>query len=281
MQRALLAAVLVGIIGGFTSFFVVLKRLAFIGAGVSHAAFGGVAIGLHLGMDPLLSGGLFATLVSWAIGWVSRRGGMHEDTVIGVFFAGSMALGVVLMSLLEGWMTDLFSFLFGNILAVTAADLTILAAVGAAVTAFLALYFKELLTFAFDEELARAEALPVTSLYYGLLTALAATLIVAVKVVGIVLVSALMVIPAAIGYELSRNFRGMLAIALVSGVACNVAGLVVSYIYDVPAGATMVLCAAGLFLVSVMVSPRRPLGRRLWTAIRGRRHGAPAEADSR
>src|SRR5690606_29490727 len=252
MQRALLAAVLVGIIGGFTSFFVVLKRLAFIGAGVSHAAFGGVAIGLHLGMDPLLSGGLFATLVSWAIGWVSRRGGMHEDTVIGVFFAGSMALGVVLMSLLEGWMTDLFSFLFGNILAVTAADLTILAAVGAAVTAFLALYFKELLTFAFDEGLARAEGLPVTSLYYRLPTVLAAILVVAVQVVGIVLVSAPMDTPAATAFAPSVKVRALLAIALVSGVAFNVEGLVVSYIYDVSPGASIVISAAGHFPVSVM-----------------------------
>lgn len=269
MQRALLAALLVGLTGSFISFFVVLKRLAFIGAGISHAAFGGVAIGLRLGIDPVLSGGIFATLTSWAIGWVSRRGQMHEDTAIGIFFAASMALGVALVSTAEGWMTDLFSFLFGNILAVTATDLWVLAGVGAAVAAFLGLYFKELLTIAFDEELARADALPVDALHYGLLTAVSAAIIVSVKVVGIILISALIVIPAAIGYEMSRDFRWMLAIALVSGTISSLGGLVFSYFYDIPSGATIVLWATALFALSVALSPRRPVGR--WIAARLRR----------
>src|SRR5690606_13286648 len=102
MQRSLLAALLVGLLCSLVSFFVVLKRLAFIGVGVSHSAFGGVALGVHLGMVPLLSGGLFATAVSWLIGWVSRKGQIHEDTVIGIFFSAAMALGIALISLVDG-----------------------------------------------------------------------------------------------------------------------------------------------------------------------------------
>lgn len=264
MQRALLAALLVGLLCSLVSFFVVLKRLAFIGVGVSHSAFGGVAIGVHLGMDPLLSGGLFATAVSWLIGWVSRKGQIHEDTVIGIFFSAAMALGIALISLVDGWMSDLFSFLFGNILAVTPRDLWILTLTAVLVSLFLVLFFRPILTMAFDEEMARADNLPVDFLYYGLLTAIAATLIVSVKVVGIVLGSALVVIPAAIGYELSFNFRGMLALSLVSGVSSSLGGLILSYLYDMPSGATIVLCATALFLASVVLSPRRPFGRRLW-----------------
>lgn len=267
MRRALLAAVMVGTLGSYLSFFVVLNRLAFIGAGVSHAAFGGVALGLYAGVDPVLSGGIFATLVSWAIGWVSRRGQIHEDTVIGIFFASTMALGVAVISMTEGWMADLFSFLFGNILAVTIRDLWILGIVGIIVMAFLTILFKELLTAAFDEEMARADHLPVDALYYGLLTALAAALIVSVKVVGIILVSALIVVPAAIGYELTYNFRHMLAIAFVTGIGSSIGGLVLSYYYDIPSGATIVLTAAALFAVALLISPRRPLGRRLRAAL--------------
>lgn len=267
MRRALLAAVMVGTLGSYLSFFVVLNRLAFIGAGVSHAAFGGVALGLYAGVDPVLSGGIFATLVSWAIGWVSRKGQIHEDTVIGIFFASTMALGVAVISMTEGWMADLFSFLFGNILAVTIRDLWILGIVGIIVMAFLTILFKELLTAAFDEEMARADHLPVDALYYGLLTALAAALIVSVKVVGIILVSALIVVPAAIGYELTYNFRHMLAIAFVTGIGSSIGGLVLSYYYDIPSGATIVLTAAALFAVALLISPRRPLGRRLRAAL--------------
>lgn len=267
MRRALLAAVMVGTLGSFLSFFVVLNRLAFIGAGVSHAAFGGVAIGLYAGVDPVLSGGVFATVISWAIGWVSRKGQIHEDTVIGIFFASTMALGVAVISMTEGWMADLFSFLFGNILAVTPRDLWVLGIVGAIVIAFLTIMFKELLTVAFDEEMARADHLPVDALYYGLLTALAAALIVSVKVVGIILVSALIVVPAAIGYELTHNFRSMLAIAFVTGIGSSIGGLVLSYYYDIPSGATIVLTAAALFAVALLISPRRPLGRKLRAAL--------------
>src|SRR5690606_38355714 len=132
---------------------------------------------------------------------------------------------------------------------------------------FLVAFFRPLLTMAFDEEMARADNLPVDLLYYGLLTAVSVTLVVSVKVVGIVLGSALVVIPAAIGYELSLNFRGMLAISLISGVASSLGGLILSYLYDMPSGATIVLCATALFLVSVALSPRRPLGRRVWRGL--------------
>ena len=108
MQRALLASMLVGVLGGVLGFFVVLRRLSFIGVGISHSAFGGIAIGVLLGVEPLWAAAVFATLVAWSIGWLSRHGGLHEDTAIGILFSSTMALGVALVSLSASYQTDLF-----------------------------------------------------------------------------------------------------------------------------------------------------------------------------
>lgn len=262
MQRALAAAFLVGLLCSTVAFFVVLRRLSFAGVGVSHSALGGVAIGVLTGVNPILAGALFATGIAWAIGWVSRRGQLFEDTAIGALFSASMALGVVLLGFVPTYTADLMSYLFGNILAVTATDLVLLAAVAAAVLGFIAFFFKELLTTAFDEEVAEADGLPVGFLYYGLLTAVALTVVVSVKVVGVVLSSALLVIPAAIGFELAKDYRRMLAIAVLAGVFGSVAGLALSFYLDVASGGAIVLVEALLLLLAYLASPRRDRRRR-------------------
>lgn len=257
MQRALIAALLVGILCSTVAFFVVLRRLSFVGVGVSHSALGGVAIGVLAGVNPTLVGAAFATAIAWVIGWVSRRGQLTEDTAIGTLFSASMALGVVLLGLVPSYTADLMSFLFGNILAVTRTDLALLAAVSLAVLGFIAFFFKELLTAAFDEELAMADGLPVNLLYFGLLTAVALTVVVTVKVVGVVLSSALLVIPAAIGFELAKDYRKMLAISLAAGVSGSLVGLVLSFHFDVASGGAIVLSETLLFFLAYLASPRR------------------------
>lgn len=257
MQRALLAGVMVGILCSFISLFVFLKRLSFVGVGISHSAFGGVALGLYWGINPILAGGVFATLVAWAIGYVSRRGEIQEDVSIGIFFSSAMALGITVVSLTEGYYTDLFSFLFGNILAVNNLDLWALAGLGGLILILLGLFFKELLFMCFDEELARVNGVPVTTLYYLLLTCIAVTVVVVVKMVGVILASALLVIPAATASELTTNFRGMLVLSLATGVISALGGLGLSYHYDLASGSIIVLFAAMLFLLAFTFSPRR------------------------
>lgn len=264
MQRALVGGVIVVLLCAFLSFFVVLKRLSFIGVGISHSAFGGLALGVVLGVNPLLSAAAFAVLVSWGIGITSKKGRLHEDITIGIFFSAAMAFGVALISISRGYKTDLFSLLFGNILAITAADIWTLAGCGGAVILFLILLFKELLTISFDEEVAHVGGLPVGFLYYGLLTAMAVTVVASIKVVGIILVEALLVIPGATGFQLSRNFRGMLLFSLLSGIASLVGGLVLSYAYDLASGATIVLCSALLFFLAFLFSPRKGIITRLF-----------------
>ena len=258
MQRALIAAVIVGVLCSVLAFFVVLKKLSFVGVGVSHSALGGVALGVIAGVDPVITGGFFATAVAWLIGWVSRKGHMSEDTVIGTFFSASMALGVVLLGLARSYTADLMSYLFGNILAITETDLWLLGGLTVLVLLFVSLFFKELLTMTFDEELAQADGLPVGPLYFGLLTAIALTVVVTVKAVGLVLSSALLVIPAATGFELAKDFRRMLAISVATGVIGSVAGLVVSFYLDVASGATIVLGLSLIFLMAYTLSPRKP-----------------------
>jgi zinc transport system permease protein len=263
MQRALLAGVLAAALCGVLGFFVVLKRLAFIGVGISHSAFGGIALGLLFGVEPLLAAAGFATIVAWAVGWISRKGRLHEDTVIGILFSSAMALGVAVLSLSRSYQVDLFGYLFGNILAVSPADLWMLGGIGAVVLLMVALLFKELLFLTFDEEVARASGLPVTRLYFVLLTCLALTVVAAIRVVGLILVEALLVIPGAIGYQLAAGYRGMLAIAVCSAVLSAVAGLFISYALDIAAGATIVLVLTALFFATVGVARLRRRGSRL------------------
>jgi zinc transport system permease protein len=257
MQRAFIGGVMVCLLCALLSFFVVLRRLSFIGVGISHSAFGGLALGVMLGINPFFSAAVFAVLVAWAIGITSRRGGMAEDITIGIFFSSTMAFGVALLSLSKEYKADLFSLLFGNILAITAADLWMVGGCGLLVGLFLFLLFKELLACAFDEEVARVGGLPVEFLYYALLTAMAVTVVASIKVVGIILVEALLVIPAATGFQLSRNFRWMLFYSLLSAFLSVIGGLSLSYAYDLASGATIVLCAAFIFLLAFIFSPHR------------------------
>lgn len=260
LQRALAAGVLAACLCAVLGFFVVLRRLSFVGVGISHAALGGVALGVLLGVEPLVAAALFAAVTAWSIGQIGRIGRLHEDTAIGVLFSAAMAFGVVLLSFSVQFQSDLLGYLFGNILAVTPADLWLLGSMGALVLLAVVLLFKELLFVAFDAEVAEASGLPVQLLHHFLLTALALTVVVAMRVVGLVLVEALLVIPAAAAYQLAPGYSSMLALSVVFAVAGTIGGLVCSYYWNVPAGATIVLVLAAFFAFAL--TARRALSRR-------------------
>ncbi len=256
MQRALLAALLVGVLCSTVSFFVVLKRLSFLGAGISHTALGGIALGLVSGTDPVLTGSIFAVGTAMSTGHISRVGKISEDTVIGIFYASGMALGIALISSFKGYYPELFALLFGNILSVSGHDLIYMGVALAVILTFVVLFFKELLVICFDEEMAEASGLPVGPLYMGLLAAMGMTVMVSIQLVGVVLVAALIVIPGAAAYRLSRNYRGMLALSLLFGLSGSFGGLFISYYYPVPPGAAIVLILALIFAIAMAVKPR-------------------------
>jgi zinc transport system permease protein len=257
MQRALVAAVIVGAVCGVLGFFVVLRRLAFLGVGISHSALGGVALGLVLGISPLLTGGAFALIVALGISLAGQRSGLGRDTVIGVFFSGAMALGVVLASLEHGAQQELFGYLFGNVLAITTVELAALALGGALVVTALLALLRPQLFLAFDEEIARAYGQRVQLLDMALLALLAATIVIGVRLVGVLLIEALLVVPAATAALLARDYRRQLGLSVAVGIASALGGLALAWRLDVAPGGMVALTAVGLFFVSFAVRGRR------------------------
>ncbi len=256
-QRALLTGALLGLTCAVLSFFVVLRRMAFIGVGISHAALGGIALGVVLGVSPVLAATAFSIVVAWMIGWIGGRGQVSEDTAIGVFFPTAMAFGVALISRSDTYRQDLVGYLFGNILSVRTADVWVVAALAGVSLVILALFFKEFLFLGVDEEAARAAGLPAEALRYTLLTVLAVTIVAAMKLVGSVLVSAFLVIPAATGQAVARSSRGMLAVAVASALVSVAGGLWLSWLWNLPSGASIVLLSAALFFVALLAGRLR------------------------
>jgi ABC-type Mn2+/Zn2+ transport system permease subunit len=259
VQRALITGALLGVSCAVLAFFVVLRRMAFIGVGISHAALGGVALGVVLGIPPVLAAAAFSIGVAWVIGWMGARGRVSEDTAIGVFFPTAMALGVALLSLSDTYRQDLMGYLFGSILSVRTADVWVLAALAVVALAILTLFFKEFLFLGVDEEAARAAGLPAEALRYVLLTLLAVIVVASMKLVGSVLVSAFLVIPAATGQAVAGSSRGMLTVAVASALVSVVGGLWISWLWNLPSGASIVLLSAALFFLALGLG--RVLGR--------------------
>jgi zinc transport system permease protein len=257
MQNAFLGGLLVSLICGLLSVFIVLRRMAFVGAGISHSAFGGVALGFLLQVDPFWTGLVFSILVAFLIEGVQSRGRIEEDTAIGIFFAAAMALGVVFLHFSRTYNADIFGILFGNILAIGPPQLMQVTGVAVIVLGFLAVFFKDLVFISFDEEMAWVCGIPVRMLRYLFLAVLALVIIVAIYLVGIVLVSALLVIPAAVARNLTDHIRRMLLVSTGVAVGSTLAGLELSYRIDLPSGATIVVILAMLFFMSHLWGKQR------------------------
>ena len=257
MQRAFIVATVTGALCAVIGVYVVLRGMSFIGAGIAHASFGGIALGFITGLNPFFTAILFCTGVAWGIGFVSETKRIREDTAVGIFFASTMAFGVLIIGFLKSYNVDLFGYIFGNILAVTTFDMRasiILAIVVFGVVIYL---FKEFLFLTFDSEAAQVAGLPVRMLNYLMLTLIALTIVVSIKAVGIVLVSALIVAPAAAANQLTDDFKRMMILSVILGIASTWIGLLLSSLLDIASGATIVLVATIIFFVCTAFSPHR------------------------
>ncbi len=250
MQNAALAGLLVGILCSVLSVFVVLKKMAFIGQGIAHAAFGGIAFAILLDLNIYVTTNIFCILVAVMIGLVSRRGKVSEDSSIGLFLTTSMALGVIFLNLRTGYTQDVFSYLFGNILAVNRQDVVMIALLGLAVMAFIIYYYRKLQFFAFDEETAQVAGVNVNFLYFSLLIILSLVIVMSVQVVGVILVSALLIIPATIALLVGRRFTQVVFLSVAVGVFSTFSGLIASYYARVSSGAAIVVVLFLLFIVT-------------------------------
>lgn len=256
MQKALAAGVLVSILTGIISSFVVLRKMSFIGAGISHAAFGGVAIGFYAGVNPLITAVLYSIAVAVGIDVTVRRGRISEDVSIGIFYALSMAIGIGLVSVSKTYNIDLFGYLFGNILAITTEEIVLTLAVSVAVIGLMIAFLKEFFLITYSEELARVSGIRVQLLNTLFLIALSVTIVVSIRIVGIIMVSALLVIPGATARLFARGLISMIGISCIVGLASVVIGLFVSYELDMAPGAGIVLTAAALFFVPLILKKR-------------------------
>ena len=250
MQRALLAGILIGSLCALIGTYVVLKGMSFMGAGISHAAFGGVALGFLLNIDPVLSSIFFCVASGLGIAFLSKKIRIKEDTTIGIFFASTMAFGIMVFGFLKGVNIDLFGYLFGNILAVTLNDLYLTLIVEGIVLFFILFYYKELMMLVLDQEMAEVSGIPVSRIYFLLVVFMSLVIVISIKVVGIVLVSALLIIPSAAALQMTENFKIALITAVLFGILSSVGGLFLSYSFDTPSGATIVLLATAIFLIS-------------------------------
>lgn len=260
--RALAASAMVGFVCAVVGTYVVLRGIAFIGDAIAHASFPGVVAAFLLAIPFYLGAAIAAVGTALAIGYVTRRAAIRQDTAIGVLFAGTFALGVFLFSTIRGYVADLFSFLFGNVLAISPADLVALLLLGTGVVAVIAVLWKELLYATFDPLGAAASGIPVGALEYLFLALVALTIVVSLQAVGIILVVAMLVTPAATAQMLVVRFTRLMAVAAGVGIASAITGLYLSYWFDVASGATIVLVETGLFLVAMVFGPRGLLARR-------------------
>ena len=257
--RALIASTLVGVICAVVGTFVVLKGISFIGDGISHAAFPGIVAAFILQVPFYLGAAVAAVATALAIGFVSRRGFLRMDTAIGVLFAGTFAFGVFLFSTIRGYVADLFGFLLGNVLAINTSDLFALAVLGVIVLAIVSALWKELLYATFDPLGAEASGIPVARLEYLLLALIALAIVVSLQAVGIILVVAMLVTPAATAQLLTTRFGRLMRLAMVLGVVSSIAGLYLSFWLDAASGATIVLVQTAIFVAVLVLSPRTGL----------------------
>ena len=252
-RQALMAGLLVGLTCGVLSVFVVLQRLSFVGVGISHGTLCGVSIGLLFGWDPLGTAVVFSVLLAWFITWLHQSYHVPQDTAVGIVFPVAMGVGMVLISLASGYQQDLLGYLVGSLVAVNSRDLVILVAVALFTLGLLVVYGRELTTICFQEEVARVDGYRTRLMSYLILTLLAVVTVVSIRVVGIILVSALLVIPASTTFMFRVGILKQPLVAGLLGALVSVVGLVISYALDVPPGAAIVVLSGAVFLLVGLV----------------------------
>lgn len=270
MLRGMLAALMVGIVCATVGTYVVLRGMAFFGDALAHAILPGIAIGyLTSGgaREPLFWWGLLtAVITSIGIGSISKGAQLREDTAIGIVFAGMFALGIALISTVRNYATDLTHFLFGDVLGVSAGDLRLIAIFGGLILLTVLLFYKEFLVLSFDPLLAATLRLPARALEYLLLVLIAMAVVVSLRTVGVALMVAMLVTPAATAYLLTQRLPYMMALGATFASLSGVIGLYLSYYLGISSGAAIVLTSTLFF---VLVWLRRGLRRKRWQAARG------------
>jgi len=253
MQRALLAGILLAVLLSLLGVFVVLRRMSFFADGIAHASLAGVAVGIIFSVSPLVVALPLTVIFATVIWWIERSGILSADTIIGIIFTSGMALGVLLLSLQPGYQPELISFLFGNILAIQSAELWMVLGIGLVAVLFIFTNLRGLVLFSLDPDTAHVSGIKTNYIHFALYVLLALSVVLGIKVLGIILVSALLIIPVASAKLVSCSFKQLVILSIIFSECTVLAGIVVSYYLDTPTGPTIVLVGTVLFAATALL----------------------------
>lgn len=264
-QHALIGSLLASIVCGLIGTYIVTRRLVFISGGLTHASFGGIGLGLYMGISPILSAAIFSVLSAFGVEWLSKRKDMREDSAIAVFWTLGMALGIIFTFLSPGFAPDLSAYLFGNILTVTLGDIALLGGLAVILILFFVLYLHLIIYVAFDREFARSQGIPVQVFEYVLMMFIALTIVACLRMVGIVLVISLLTIPQMTANLFSHRFHRIIWLSIGIGYLSCLGGLFISFYLNVPSGAAIIffsiiiyaICKAAKSLYSMIQADKR------------------------
>lgn len=254
-RNALIAVVILSIASAMIGTYIITRRLVAISGGVTHACFGGLGLGYFLGVNPILTAALFAVGSSVGVEWLSSRYRVREDSAIAVIWAIGMAVGVIFVFLTPGYVPELNSFLFGNILTITRGDLIAFAVFTAVLIGFFAMYYRQIVACAFDSDYAAVAGLKVRFINYTMTVLVAVCIVLTIRLVGIMLLMSLFSLPQMTAEIFSHRFRGMMIGSVIVSVVCCVAGLMLSTLSDVPCSAIIVAIMAGVFFAGRIFLP--------------------------
>ena len=254
MQNAIAGGILASVACGAIGSYVVVKKIGYLAGGIAHAVLGGMGIAYYLGRSPIEGALVSAIVFAFILGWVSLRMQQQEDTIIGALWAGGMAVGILFISQTPGYNVDLMSFLFGNILMIASEDLYWIAGLDLIILVIVFLFYKQFIAVSFDEEFARLRGIPVERFYLLFLSLVALTVVILIQIVGLILVIALLTLPAAIAGLYVRSLSLMMILAALFGMIFTTGGLAISYQPDLPPGPTIILLAGAFYLVSLILN---------------------------
>ena len=257
MQNAIMSAFLGGIACGTVGVFVVLMHMPFVGVAMSHAAFAGALLGMWLGFDPLLGAFAMCLLAAAIIGPLADRGELSPDTSLGIIFSLMLGISFLFLGLMPGTKSGALELLWGSILTNTRSDIIILGVVALLVVGLVVIFFKEIQAAVFNRNIALAVGLPATIILYGVLFLTGATITASLRSIGGLLIFSLILNPAAAAYQLTYNMKRMFILSATFGVLSGWIGLMLSYLFDVPSGATIVITSSVIFMVAAVFSPKR------------------------
>ena len=261
MQNAILTGVLGGIACSIIGVFVVLMHMPFIGVAMSHAAFAGAMLGLWLGFNPLLGAFLVSLLAAAIVGPLADRGELNPDTSVGIIFSLMLGLSFLFIGLMPGTKSSALELLWGSILTNTRGDIILLAIVAAVIVGLVVLFFKEIQATVFNRDMALSVGIPATIILYGILFLTGATITATLRSIGGILIFSLILNPAAAAYQLTYSMKKMFLLSALFGVLSSLIGLFLSYYFNLPSGATIVVTSSLIFLVAVIFSPKRKVKR--------------------